>query len=99
MISSKKQVDGCNGYGNDSGFVIQAQPEQAQWNGGGYYGYPQGYEAYGYAPPTQDPNMFYGGYAGYNYQQPVTYQQPQQVTPLTTFVAFFLMLFFDKSQG
>ncbi|KAI6690549.1 hypothetical protein NL676_027377 [Syzygium grande] len=56
----------------------QAQPEQAQWNGGGYYGYPQGYEAYGYAPPTQDPNMFYGGYAGYNYQQPVTYQQPQQ---------------------
>ncbi|KAL4384843.1 hypothetical protein GQ457_15G027400 [Hibiscus cannabinus] len=57
----------------------QAQPDQAQWNGG-YYGYhPQGYEAYGYAPPAQDPNMYYGGYPGYgNYQQPGAYQQPQQ---------------------
>ncbi|XP_010443072.1 PREDICTED: polyadenylate-binding protein RBP45A [Camelina sativa] len=53
------------------------QPDQAQWNGGGYYGgYPPqqqgGYEAYGYAPqPTQDPNAYYGGgYSGYgNYQQ------------------------------
>lgn len=65
----------------------QAQPDQAQWNGG-YYGYapPQGYEAYGYAPPPQDPNMFYGGYTGYGnyqqpggaYQQPSAYQQQQQ---------------------
>ncbi|XWS09805.1 hypothetical protein CRYUN_Cryun39dG0020800 [Craigia yunnanensis] len=55
----------------------QAQPDQAQWNGG-YYGYAQGYEAYGYAHP-QDPNMYYGGYPGYgNYQQPGAYQQPQQ---------------------
>ncbi|XP_044473919.1 polyadenylate-binding protein RBP45C-like isoform X2 [Mangifera indica] len=54
------------------------QPDQAQWNGG-YYGYAQGYEAYGYAPPPQDPNMYYGGYPGYgNYQQPGAYQQPQQ---------------------
>lgn len=57
----------------------QAQPDQAQWNGG-YYGYPpQGYEAYGYTPPPQDPNMYYGGYPGYgNYQQPGAYQQQQQ---------------------
>ncbi|KFK29206.1 hypothetical protein AALP_AA7G103000 [Arabis alpina] len=60
----------------------QTQPDQAQYGGGGYYGYPpQGYEAYGYAPPTQDPNAYYGGYpgAGYgNYQQPGGYQQQQQ---------------------
>ncbi|XP_039058795.1 polyadenylate-binding protein RBP45C-like isoform X1 [Hibiscus syriacus] len=56
----------------------QAQPDQAQWNSG-YYGYPQGYEAYGYAPPPQDPNMYYGGYPGYgNYQQPGAYQQRPQ---------------------
>ena len=62
------------------GFV-QAQPDQSQWNGGGYYGYPQGYDAYGYAAaPAQDPNMYYGGYPGYgNYQQPGAYQQQQQV--------------------
>ncbi|ESQ42967.1 hypothetical protein EUTSA_v10013710mg [Eutrema salsugineum] len=53
----------------------QSQPDQPQWNGGGYYGYPpqpQGYEPYGYAPPPrpQDPNAYYGGYPGYgNYQQ------------------------------
>ena len=52
----------------------QGQPDQAQWNGGGYYGYAQqGYEAYGYAPPPQDPNMYYSGYPGYG-----NYQQPQQ---------------------
>lgn len=58
----------------------QTQPDQAQWNGAGaYYGYPQGYDAYTYAPPTQDPNIYYGGYPGYgNYQQPGAYQQPQQ---------------------
>ncbi|KAA3467480.1 polyadenylate-binding protein RBP45C [Gossypium australe] len=55
----------------------QIQPDQAQWNTG-YYGYAQGYEAYGYAPPPQDPNMYYGGYPGYgNYQQPGAYQQQQ----------------------
>ncbi|KAF5730553.1 polyadenylate-binding protein RBP45C-like [Tripterygium wilfordii] len=58
----------------------QAQPDQSQYGGGGgCYGYTQGYDAYGYAPPPQDPNMYYGGYPGYgNYQQPGTYQQPQQ---------------------
>uniref|UniRef100_A0A6N2K9V1 RRM domain-containing protein n=1 Tax=Salix viminalis TaxID=40686 RepID=A0A6N2K9V1_SALVM len=62
----------------------QAQPEQSQWNGGGYYGYPQGYDAYDYAAAAaaaaaaapQDPSMYYGGYPGYgNYQQPGAYQQ------------------------
>ncbi|KAG9159598.1 hypothetical protein Leryth_013581 [Lithospermum erythrorhizon] len=49
------------------------QSEQPQWNQG-YQGYPQaGYEAYGYAPQPQDPNMYYGGYPGYT-----NYQQPQQ---------------------
>ncbi|XP_074310942.1 polyadenylate-binding protein RBP45-like [Silene latifolia] len=52
----------------------QSQTGQAQWNGGGaYYGYGQGYDAYGYAPPPQDPNMYYANYAGYG-----NYQQPQQ---------------------
>ncbi|KAL6975286.1 Polyadenylate-binding protein rbp45 [Sarracenia purpurea var. burkii] len=53
----------------------QTQSDQAQWNGS-YYGYGQGYEAYGYAPPPpQDPNMYYGAAypAGYG-----NYQQPQQ---------------------
>ncbi|XP_043691742.1 polyadenylate-binding protein RBP45-like isoform X1 [Telopea speciosissima] len=51
--------------------VVQPQPDQNQWNGGGYYGYAQGYESYGYAPAPQDPNMYsYGAYPGYgNYQQ------------------------------
>ncbi|KAE9609557.1 putative RNA recognition motif domain-containing protein [Lupinus albus] len=59
----------------------QTQTDPNQWNGGGgYYGYGQGYENYGYAPPPpagQDPNM-YGSYpAGYaNYQPP---QQQQQM--------------------
>lgn len=67
--------------------MIQNQPDQAQWNGGGggFYGYPQGYDAYTYAPPAQDPNLYYGGYHGYgNYQQPGAYQQQQQVT-ITSF--------------
>ncbi|XP_024966392.1 polyadenylate-binding protein RBP45-like [Cynara cardunculus var. scolymus] len=58
----------------------QGQTDQAQYGGGGgggaYYGYAQGYEAYGYAPPPQDPNAYYGVYAGaagYG-----GYQQPQQ---------------------
>ncbi|CAH9083557.1 unnamed protein product [Cuscuta europaea] len=56
------------------------QAGQTQWGGAGsggaggaYYGYAQGYDAYGYAPPAQDPNMYYGGYPGY-----ANYQQPQQ---------------------
>ncbi|KAK4355253.1 hypothetical protein RND71_024224 [Anisodus tanguticus] len=57
------------------------QSDQTQWGAGagagagagGYYGYTQGYEAYGYAPPAQDPNMYYGNYPGYT-----NYQQPQQ---------------------
>ncbi|KAK1391836.1 polyadenylate-binding protein RBP45-like [Heracleum sosnowskyi] len=49
----------------------QAQPEQSQY--GAYYGYAQGYDAYGYAPPPQDPNMYYGGYPAYG-----NYPQPQQ---------------------
>uniref|UniRef100_M4EC78 RRM domain-containing protein n=1 Tax=Brassica campestris TaxID=3711 RepID=M4EC78_BRACM len=60
----------------------QTQPDQAQYGGGGgYYGYPpQGYEGYGYAPPPQDPNAYYGGYPGagygnYQQQQPGGYQQ------------------------
>ncbi|MBS2599706.1 hypothetical protein KFY57_26600, partial [Salmonella enterica subsp. enterica serovar Typhimurium] len=55
----------------------QADPNQ--WNGGGYYGYGQGYENYSYAPAPHDPNMFYSGYGGYgNYQQPATQQPSQQ---------------------
>ncbi|PSR85341.1 Polyadenylate-binding protein, partial [Actinidia chinensis var. chinensis] len=52
----------------------QAQPDQTRGNGA-YYGYAQaqGYEAYGYAPPSQDPNAYYGAYPGY-----ANYQQPQQ---------------------
>ncbi|KAJ6849235.1 uncharacterized protein M6B38_269600 [Iris pallida] len=48
----------------------QEQQDPNQWNGN-YYGYGQGYEAYGYAQPPQDPNMYaYGGYPNYpNYQQ------------------------------
>lgn len=55
------------------------QSDQTQWGGsagggaGAYYGYAQGYDAYGYAPPPQDPNMYYGNYPGYG-----NYQQPQQ---------------------
>ncbi|GJN09438.1 hypothetical protein PR202_ga27444 [Eleusine coracana subsp. coracana] len=44
----------------------QAQ-DSNQWAGAntGYYGYGQGYEAYGYSQP-QDPNMYsYGAYGGY----------------------------------
>ncbi|KAF5178598.1 Polyadenylate-binding protein rbp45 [Thalictrum thalictroides] len=53
---------------------VQPQTDPNQWNGAaGYYGYNQGYESYGYAPPAQDPSMYgYGAYpaAGYgNYQQ------------------------------
>ena len=51
---------------------VQPQLDPNQWNGGGaYYGYGQGYEAYGYAPLAQDPTMYgYGGFPSYG-----TYQQ------------------------
>nr|XP_009772575.1 PREDICTED: polyadenylate-binding protein RBP45-like isoform X2 [Nicotiana sylvestris] len=54
------------------------QPQVDPNQYGGYYGCTPGYEAYGYAPPTQDPNLYYAaGYAGYgNYTQP---QQQQQM--------------------
>lgn len=62
----------------------QGQGEQGQQYGSGgsgggapYYGYAaQGYEAYGYAPPPQDPNAYYGVYAGAGGYG--GYQQPQQ---------------------
>lgn len=48
----------------------QPQQDPNQWNGN-YYGYGQTNEAYAYAQPPQDPNMYaYGAYPGYgNYQQ------------------------------
>lgn len=50
----------------------QGQTDQTQ-SGGSYYGNGQGYQGSGYAPPSQDPNMYYGAYSGYG-----NYQQPQQ---------------------
>lgn len=56
----------------------QAQPDSNQYAAaGGYYGYGQGYENYGYAPSGQDPNA-YGSYPGYANYQPQQ-QQPQQM--------------------
>lgn len=54
----------------------QADPSQFS---SGYYGYTPGYETYGYAPPPQDPNMYYAGYPGYGSYQPQQQmmQQPQ----------------------
>ncbi|KAJ0983137.1 hypothetical protein J5N97_011392 [Dioscorea zingiberensis] len=50
----------------------QPQHDSNQWNGN-YYGYAQGYDTYGYAPPPQDPNMYayttYQGYGNYPQQQ------------------------------
>ncbi|XP_008796097.2 polyadenylate-binding protein RBP45 [Phoenix dactylifera] len=56
----------------------QPQQDSTQWNGS-YYGYTQGYDTYGYAPP-QDPNMYaYASYPGYgNYPQQQQQQQPPQ---------------------
>uniref|UniRef100_A0A7N0UE88 RRM domain-containing protein n=2 Tax=Kalanchoe fedtschenkoi TaxID=63787 RepID=A0A7N0UE88_KALFE len=62
---------------NPSAGAAQPQADPNSWNSG-YYGYGNGYEAYGYAPAApQDPNMYYtGGYSGYgNYQQPPQQQQ------------------------
>uniref|UniRef100_A0A803QV90 Uncharacterized protein n=1 Tax=Cannabis sativa TaxID=3483 RepID=A0A803QV90_CANSA len=36
----------------------QTQQDQTQWNG--YYWISTGYDAYTYAPPAQDPSMYYG---------------------------------------
>ncbi|KVI01086.1 Nucleotide-binding, alpha-beta plait [Cynara cardunculus var. scolymus] len=59
------------------------QVEQSQYSGGGgYYGYGQGYETYGYAPVAQDPTMYYGGYAAGYGGYPQVQQQPQpQIQP------------------
>ncbi|CAO2823659.1 unnamed protein product [Amaranthus hypochondriacus] len=58
----------------------QSQPDQNQWNNAAaYYGYPQGYDSYGYVSAPQDPNMFYGGYPGYGgYGMPQQAQMPVQ---------------------
>ncbi|KAL2931454.1 Polyadenylate-binding protein RBP45 [Bienertia sinuspersici] len=57
----------------------QSQPDQNQWNNAAYYGYPQGYENYGYVSAPQDPNMYYGGYPGYGgYAMPQQAQMPVQ---------------------
>lgn len=58
----------------------QPQAEQNQWNNAAaYYGYPQGYDPYGYASAPQDPNMYYGGYPGYGgYAMPQQAQMPVQ---------------------
>lgn len=69
------------------------QPEQTQWGGAGYYGYPQGYQGYGYAQPAQDPNMYYGGYPGYT-----NYQQPQQVREVHL-LFYSKITFFKKTIG
>lgn len=58
----------------------QPQVEQSQFNGG-YYGYGQGYETYGYAPVAQDPAMYYGGYAAGYGGYPQVQQQPQPQQP------------------
>lgn len=55
------------------GWVAQADPNQ--WNG--YYGYGQGYDAYGYGT-TQDPSLY--AYGGYGYPQ-----YPQQVNKMNLF--------------
>ena len=49
----------------------QGQSDPGQVNMGGYYGYGQGYEGYGYAHPAQEaPAYAYTGYPGYgNYPQ------------------------------
>lgn len=46
-------------------FILQSQPNLNQWDHAAYYGYPQGYNSYGYVSALQDPNMYYGGYLGY----------------------------------
>lgn len=56
---------------------LQAEPNQ--WSSG-YYGYTPGYETYGYAPPPQDPNLYYAGYPGYGNYQPQQ-QQPMMQQP------------------
>ncbi|KAL1560104.1 Polyadenylate-binding protein rbp45 [Salvia divinorum] len=58
------------------------QVDPTQWSGSGYYGYAPGYETYGYAPPAQDPNLYYAGYPGYgNYPPPPQQQQQMMQQP------------------
>ncbi|GMH19456.1 hypothetical protein Nepgr_021297 [Nepenthes gracilis] len=58
--------------------AVQLQADPNQWSAG-YYGYPQGYDSYGYVSAAQDPNMYYGGYPGYgNYAVPQQQLQQQQ---------------------
>ncbi|KAL1560105.1 Polyadenylate-binding protein rbp45, variant 2 [Salvia divinorum] len=60
----------------------QPQVDPTQWSGSGYYGYAPGYETYGYAPPAQDPNLYYAGYPGYgNYPPPPQQQQQMMQQP------------------
>ncbi|KAF6168053.1 hypothetical protein GIB67_011438 [Kingdonia uniflora] len=77
---SNKQEASAGGW-------AQPQPDPNQWNAGGtvgaVYGYNQGFESYGYAPPPQDPNMYsYPGYGNYQQQQGNYQQQQQCVTNL-----------------
>ncbi|XP_020593973.1 polyadenylate-binding protein RBP45-like [Phalaenopsis equestris] len=57
-------------WGRNAANKQSQQQDGNQWNGG-YYGFGQGYEAYGYGQAPQDPNMYaYGAYPGYgNFQQ------------------------------
>jgi RNA recognition motif-containing protein len=63
----------------------QAQADANQWNGA-YYGYGQGYDAYGYAAP-QDPSTYgYGAYpASGNYQQQTEVQELSTASMTNTF--------------
>lgn len=75
------------GYHSFIHFIVyQPQQDPSQWNGS-YYGYNQGYNAYGYA--AQDPNTYtYTGYPGYtNYQQ--QQQQPPQVKAVVNCTLFY----------
>lgn len=86
-------------------WYVQPQVEQSQYNGGGYYGYGQGYETYGYAPVAQDPTtMYYGGYAGYGgYPQVQQPSQPQpqqhQVWKFNIYIYFYIVKICNYNVG
>lgn len=69
------QPDDINNTTDQPAAWGQPQADPNQWTGA-YYGYGQGYEAYGYAAP-QDPSMYgYGVYpASGNYQQQTEVQE------------------------
>lgn len=78
MLAALETKSFLNLFNDFACFVSQAQPDSNQYAAaGGYYGYGQGYENYGYAPSGQDPNA-YGSYPGYANYQPQQ-QQPQQM--------------------